>query len=229
MNVLPDYYSMLLSANRLKRVYEIAPFRIREYLEAEIEHVLRHIHPGDHVLELGCGYGRVLPFLAKKAGFVAGIDTSFSSLQLGLQLFPGLPGLQFLQMNAIRLAFGSRVFDCIICIQNGISAFHVDQRTLMEESFRVAKPGGIILFSSYAERFWEDRLAWFRLQAQYGLVGPIDELQTRDGVIACRDGFTSTTVTPEQFRLLTHGLDVQTHIVEVDGSSLFCEMTRKGE
>ncbi len=38
-----DYYSQRLSARRLKRVYDIAPLRVQQYLEAEIGHVLKHV------------------------------------------------------------------------------------------------------------------------------------------------------------------------------------------
>jgi hypothetical protein len=47
-----------LSGVRLQRCYKIAPPRVQQYLEAEVAFVLSHLHPGDEVLELGCGYGR---------------------------------------------------------------------------------------------------------------------------------------------------------------------------
>jgi hypothetical protein len=31
-----------------------------------------------------------------------------------------------------------------------------------------------MLFSTYCERFWEERLKWFEIQAQHGLIGEID-------------------------------------------------------
>ena len=77
------YYSDKLSAERLQRVYEIAPPRIRQYFKAEINHVVQRISPGDIVLDLGCGFGRIIPDLINKAGLVIGIDTSLPSLKLG--------------------------------------------------------------------------------------------------------------------------------------------------
>ena len=221
------YYNDKLSAERLKYCYEIAPPRVCQYLEAEENHVLEKIRPGDMVLELGCGYGRILPQLAQKAGWVIGIDTSLASLQLAREMLGGISNCHLLCMDAVQLAFRDRVFDCVVCIQNGISAFHVNQQDLIRESLRVTKPGGIVLFSSYSDRFWEDRLHWFQLQSEAGLVGEIDHEKTGDGVIVCKDGFTATAVRPHQFRSLTAGLDVETWIVEVDESSLFCEITRR--
>jgi 2-polyprenyl-6-hydroxyphenyl methylase/3-demethylubiquinone-9 3-methyltransferase len=127
-------------------------------------------------------------------------------------------------MDGAALGFVDGVFDVVLCIQNGLSAFKVDQRTLVGECLRVARCGGLVLLSTYAERFWADRLAWFRLQAEHGLLGEIDEDRTRDGMIVCKDGFTATTVTPGRFRALADGLGVRARIDEVDGSSLFCEI-----
>ena len=217
------YYDDHLCAHRLKRCYEIAPPRVQQYLEAEIEHVLRHVRSTDSVLELGCGYGRVLAPLARRARVVIGIDTSLASLHLaGHEIESGRCHL--ICMDASRLGFADGTFDCVICIQNGTSAFHVDQRVLIRESVRVTKPGGIALFSSYAARFWDHRLEWFRMQVAEGLLGEIDYEKTGDGVIVCKDGFTATTLGPDEFRDLTSDLDAQVGIEEVDGSSLFCEI-----
>ena len=222
------YYSGRLSAERLRRCYEIAPPRIRQYLEAEINHVLQKIRPGDIVLELGCGYGRVMRLLCRKAGSVIGIDTSFSSLLLANQMLRNLPNTLLVQMDAVSLSFCDRTFDLVVCIQNGISAFHVDQEELIREAVRVIRKGGLILFSSYSGSFWRSRLEWFQLQSEAGLLGEIDYEQTGDGIIVCKDGFTASTVETDQFLSLTSGVNADTKIVEVDGSSLFCEIIPRG-
>jgi len=220
-----DYYRDKLSAQRLKRAYEIAPPRIQQYLKAEMDYVLQKISTADIVLELGCGYGRIIPQIARKVGWVIGIDTSYASLFLGQEMLGDISNCLLLQMNAIHLAFRNHVFDSVICIQNGISAFHVKHRDLIRESIRVTKSGGTVLFSTYSDKLWEDRLEWFHLQSENGLLGEIDLEKTRDGVIVCKDGFTATTVRPDQFQSLTQQFDLDTRIVEVDESSLFCEIT----
>ncbi|KPK68397.1 hypothetical protein AMJ87_11975 [candidate division WOR_3 bacterium SM23_60] len=222
---MSGYYSTTLAGQRLKQCYDIAPPRVQQYLKAEIQHVLQHMHTGDIVLELGCGYGRILPRLAQKAGQIIGIDTSSDSLSFGQETLRAVSNCYLLTMDAMNLGFRKHTFDCVVCIQNGISAFHVDQRGLIHENIRVTKPGGIVLYSSYSEKFWESRLQWFQLQSEAGLLGEIDVEKTGNGVIVCTDGFTATTVTPSQFRSLIAGLNVDVNIVEVDDSSLFCEIT----
>jgi len=220
-----EYYKDKLSAKQLKQCYEIAPPRVQRYLEAEVNHVMQKIHPEDIVLELGCGYGRILPQLAQKAKWVIGIDTSLGSLLLAQEMLHGISNYFLLNMDAVQLAICDQVFDRVVCIQNGISAFHVNQQDLLRESIRVTKPGGTVLFSSYSDKFWKDRLKWFQLQSETELLGEIDHEKTRNGVIVCKDGFTATTVRPHQFISLTEEFNVDTQIVEVDESSLFYEIT----
>jgi len=221
---MDDYYSRTLSAERLEMCYTIAPPRVQRYLEAEIGFVCERIRPSDRVLDLGCGYGRVTLRLLAAAETVVGIDTSPKNLALARRRFRVVPDCYFLRMNAAALSFRDRQFDVVVCIQNGISAFTVDQRTLLREAVRVTRPGGTVLFSSYSPRFWQDRLEWFEIQADHGLIGEIDGQATGDGVIVCKDGFRATTVGPDEYLSLISDLDVTPRITEVDKSSIFCEI-----
>jgi 2-polyprenyl-6-hydroxyphenyl methylase/3-demethylubiquinone-9 3-methyltransferase len=222
---MAGYYAERLSAERLRRCYEIATPRVRRYLESEILHALQWIRPGDRVLELGCGYGRLFPLLLEKAGGVTGIDNSMDNLRFGRGLLGPDPRIRWYGMDAAHLAFADGTFDRVLCLQNGISAFHTDPRRLIREAVRVTAPGGMALFSSYAASFWEDRLEWFRLQSREGLLGVIDEERTGKGIIVCRDGFRATTIGPDEFRVLTDDLQASVRILEVDGSSVFCEVS----
>lgn len=222
------YYSDMLSGARLRECYEIAPARVRRYLEAEIRHVLERIGPGDDVLELGCGYGRVAFELGRAGGRVVGIDTSCESLGLARDLASGDSVCEFLEMDALDLEFPDGEFDVVVCIQNGISAFGVDQVRLLREAVRVTRPGGRVMFSSYSKRFWPHRIQWFELQADRGLVGEIDYAATGDGVIACKDGFRSGTMSPAAFRALCARVGLKPAVTEVDGSSVFCELVVPG-
>jgi len=224
---MSGYYAEKLSAERLKHCYEIAPPRVKQYLEAEIEYVLNKLKATDRVLELGCGYGRVLQRLLGKSEKIVGIDTSYASLLMAREFIRNISSCDLVEMDAAELGFRKNSFDAVVCIQNGISAFAVNQRKLFEESVRVIRPGGTAFFSSYSKHFWKARLDWFRLQAKQGLIGEIDEAATGKGVIVCKDGFKASTVGPDDFAALTSGLPVLSKITEVDRSSLFCEIRVK--
>jgi len=219
---MKSYYSSNLSGWRLKQCYDLAPPRVQKYLKAETAFVLDHISSAGRTLDLGCGYGRIIPDLLRKSRNVVGVDISRPNLEFAVRCLQGREHFQLLVMDAARLGFPSGLFSNVVCIQNGISAFKVDPGRLINEALRVCRRNGIVLFSTYADSFWEDRLDWFRIQAQHGLLGEIDEKRTRRGLIICRDGFRATTFSADDFTQLTRGLDAEVKITEVDGSSLFC-------
>ena len=229
------YYADNLCGERLKACYAIAPPRVKQYLAAEIRFVLSRILPGDEVLELGCGYGRVTLELAGSAARTVGIDTSEESLELARELARGLPVArsgrgpvcEFLLMDAADLRMPADSFDLVVCVQNGISAFGVDPGLLLDQALRVTRPGGRILLSSYAEEFWPHRLDWFEEQARTGLLGEIDYRRTGDGVIACGGGFRAGTLDEKAFSELCARRSLNPELVEVDRSSLFCCLTVK--
>ena len=200
--VMRNYYDENLAAERLRTCYDLAPPRVKAYLEAEIEFVLQKTSPSMVVLELGCGYGRVLRRLIPQVRAAVGVDTSFPSLRMALGFLERTESLHLAQMDASQLGFRNRAFDLTICIQNGISAFGVDQERLFAEAVRVTRSEGTVLFSSYSDGFWADRLKWFEIQSAHGLIGTIDHQATGNGVIVCKDGFRATTVDAARFKSL---------------------------
>lgn len=217
------YYAANLSGERLRRCYEIAPPRVKRYLRSEIEYVRGRLGPGDRVLELGCGYGRVALELARAAGSVVGIDTSRESLLMAGRLAQHEARCAFVEMDATDLRFDDREFDFVVCVQNGICAFGVDPVRLVTEALRVTRAGGSALFSTYSERFWAERLRWFEAQAAAGLLGAIDYQQTGGGTIVCVDGFRAGALTPDDLLDLGHTIGIEPRITEVDASSVFAE------
>jgi len=222
---MQNYYAEHLAAERLRTCYDLAPPRVEAYLEAEVDFVLQKTSSSMIVLELGCGYGRVLRRLIPQVRSAVGVDTSFPSLRMARGFLGRTDSLHLAQMDAVHLGFRDRTFDMTICIQNGISAFGTDQERLFAEAVRVTRSGGAALFSSYADAFWADRLQWFEIQSAHGLIGTIDYQATGNGTIVCRDGFRATTVNAAGFRRLAGALGLAPNIVEVDCSSLFCDVT----
>ncbi len=221
---MKNYYSDSLNTGNLQKCYDVAPERVKQFLEAEITFVLNKINPSDVVLDLGCGYGRVAVRLLEKAKKVTGIDISEDNIRLAGEFAGNNENCEFYTMDAADLKFDNDSFDKVICVQNGISAFKIDPVVLIAESIRVTKKGGTLLFSSYSEKFWDHRLEWFQIQAEQGLIGEIDYGQTKEGVIICKDGSKATTFSEQKFLELASGFDVTTTIHTVDNSSVFCEM-----
>ena len=99
--------------------------------------------------------------------------------------------------------------------------FRVEPAHLVGEALRVTRPGGVALFSTYAESFWPSRLEWFEAQAGEGLIGELDREATGNGTIVCTDGLRLEAMSPSQLRALGPALGIVPEITEVDGSSVF--------
>ncbi len=223
---MAGYYASKLSAESLRHCYEIAPPRVQQYLRAEVEFVSSRLPSDAIVLDLGCGYGRTMIHFAAAAAFVVGIDTSRPSLREAHELLGAAPNCLLARMDASRIEFVDGSFDVVVCIQNGLSAFHVDREKVVGEALRVTRPGGTAYFSTYSDRFWEHRLEWFELQASAGLIGPLDRERTGNGRIVCTDGFEAETVRPAEIRSLVAQAAAELEVVEVDESSIFYVLSK---
>ncbi len=219
------YYARGLGGERLDRVYAVAGPRVRRYLAAEIDFLAQALRPGDRLLELGCGCGRVLAPLAAKCAGAWGVDNAVDSLEAAARRHPHL---RLAAMDAAALSFRPGSFDVVVGVQNFVSACKVPPLRVLGEARRVVRPGGRIFLSSYAEAFWPHRLDWFRRQAAEGLIGPIDPAATGDGVIVCTDGFRATTFGPEDFEALAAAAGTEARLTVVDDSSVFCEFPVPG-
>jgi len=108
---------------------------------------------GDHVLDVGCGPGRLTRFLAKRvapSGSADGIDASPQMIKRATAKArkQGVPA-SFQVAYAQDLPFADNTFDAVACI---LVLHHVaadDQLAAAEEMHRVLKPGGRLLIAEF--------------------------------------------------------------------------------
>lgn len=218
---MTNYYAETLNAAKLCKAYQTGIERVVRYLDKEIEFVQSQLSKDDVILELGAGYGRIMKQLAASAKFIYGIDISEDSVAFGQAYLSDFSNCKLSVADVYQFDSGTEKYDSVLCLQNGLSAIKGDVKELIDLSLRILKNNGKAYFSSYSEKFWEVRLAWFQEQADKGLVGEIDYVKTGDGKIVCIDGFTASTFSAEDLKNLGMASGCNFIIQEIDDSSLF--------
>jgi glycosyltransferase involved in cell wall biosynthesis/ubiquinone/menaquinone biosynthesis C-methylase UbiE len=118
-------------------------------------------HSGKTLLEIGGGMGTDLAQFASHGSHVTDADLSLGHLNLAKENFAhrGLHG-EFLQEDAEALTFDDNTFDVVY--SNGVLHHTPNTRRVVEEVFRVLKPGGRVIVMVYAEdslHYWRN-LVW---------------------------------------------------------------------
>ncbi|MBR1214312.1 class I SAM-dependent methyltransferase [Bradyrhizobium sp. JYMT SZCCT0180] len=110
---------------------------------------------GLRVLDIGCGNGYVLYQYARHGASVAGVDLTKTAVELSRKRFElgGLKG-EFLQVDGNKLPFPDGHFD-IVCSM-GVLHHVSDPRPMVEEIFRVLRPGGRLIVMLYYRHSWKN-------------------------------------------------------------------------
>jgi SAM-dependent methyltransferase len=125
---------------------------IGRYLRAQVHAHLDHdFHPGDHVLELGCGTGEDALYLANRGIRVTATDVSESMLTITRSKTAANPLIQVHQLDLRNLPSGNwrlATGDFFTGIFSDFGPLNCldDWRPLAEWLSKQVKPGGIVAF-----------------------------------------------------------------------------------
>jgi len=111
------------------------------------------LQPGWSVLDVASGLGPVARLAAEAvgpAGRVVASDISGPMLALAAArpTPPGWAGIEYLQAPAASIDAGDDTFDAVLC-QHGLQ-FFPDREASVDQMRRVARPGGLVLVSTWA-------------------------------------------------------------------------------
>ena len=104
--------------------------------------IMRAVSYRSHILELACGTGILSSMLAEKGKSVTGIDLTFEYL---VTLKRKLK-MHIVQGTAEVLPYRDESFDAMI---SSYLAKYVDVRKVIDECWRVLRPGGIVVFHDF--------------------------------------------------------------------------------
>ena len=137
----------------------------RETPDEAVEVLIAHLaatlalRPGQHVCDIGCGYGATAEWLAEHHGVhVTGVTLSAAQFRQAERR--GSPLLRFLRQDWLRNTFEDGVFDHVFAIES--SEHMPDKQRFFDEAYRTLRQGGRLAIYAWLAhdnaRPWEERL-----------------------------------------------------------------------
>ncbi len=154
-----------------------------------------NIKAGDHILDIGCGTGRLAEYISKiigARGRVYGIDPAEYRIQIAQQKIKDniQPNVFFeVGIGEDLSCFTDNSFDKVV--MNLVFGWIADKRTTLAEVYKVLKPDGLLGITTSSR----------------GLPGPLnvitDELLKREPYASCAKAVPDNSITTDElFRLL---------------------------
>ncbi len=122
---------------------ELVRFVGRNFFAAEDRSAVRF-------LEIGCGPGANLVFLAQEGFSATGLDGSKIALEQAAARLKDLRlSAQLDQGDAMALPYAEAAFDCVIDVECAYANTFADSRRILSEAHRVLKPGGLLFSKAF--------------------------------------------------------------------------------
>ena len=140
----------------------------RDKFWEELSFLAEHAVPDDHVLDIGCGNGRLAPLILERHATYTGVDNSAGLITEAKRLNPHIT---FMEGDALALPFADDMFDIAYSFA---VLHHIPSQELREqfvkEAARVLHPGGTLIVSVWDlwSRKFIDKLI---LHAFLGIIG----------------------------------------------------------
>jgi tocopherol O-methyltransferase len=133
-----------------------------EAVEVLISHMAGalDLQAGQHVCDVGCGYGATAAWLAAHHGVrVTGLTLSGAQVERASQRSAGSALLTFVQQDWLANTFENGAFDRVISIES--SEHMPDKQRFFDEAYRTLRPGGRLAIYAWLARDgarpWEER------------------------------------------------------------------------
>ena len=108
------------------------------------------LQPGDRVLELGCGVGRIGREIAPRVAHWEGTDISSNMIEVARERLAQLSNVGFTELTRSSLQpLADASFDKAYCVAVFIHMDKEDFFLYLQEMARVLKPGGLIYFDTW--------------------------------------------------------------------------------
>lgn len=168
------------------KIIEKSPRLIQEFLDGEIKFLKKYIQPNEIILDVGCGYGRLLKLLSKNAKRVVGIDFSESLLEHTKQNLAGKDNVELYLMRAERMDFDDERFDYVLCLYSTFGNMPGIELDVLKEMKRVCKKGGEIIISVFSENAKEVQIENYKRAGLTNIRDDREAIHTEEGLYSRR-------------------------------------------
>lgn len=150
------------------------------------------------ILEVGCGVGIDLARFAKGGAKVSGIDLAEKSIELARQHFSqqNLAG-RLKRGDGEKLTFEDNSFDCVYA--HGVIQYTANDQQMVNEIFRVLKPGGQAIMMVYNRLSWLNFLSKMLKVKMEHTDAPVLKKYSKKEFLALLSNFSDITLIPERF------------------------------
>lgn len=180
-NPCGSHYVKDAELHTLEWFLEAERYRYNEYAPWMHDTMEFSKHAGEQVLEIGGGMGTDLCQFARHGACTTDIDLSAGHLALARENFRlrGLDG-KFVHHDAERLPFPDNTFDLVY--SNGVIHHTPNTATVVEDIYRVLKPGGKTIIMVYAENslhYWRNLVYDLGLKQDLLATNSVGEIMSR--------------------------------------------------
>ena len=159
---------------------------VRDFFYGDIECIKRFVKPGRNVLEVGCGYGRLLFPLSEKSSKVVGIDFSKKELSQAKRNFRKIKNVKFYYMNATKIHFGKLKFDYVLLMNNALGNMPGIEKKVIGQMIKAAKNGGRIFIRVFSEKAKTAQLKNYKKLGMKGIINLGNAYKTKEGFYSRR-------------------------------------------
>lgn len=160
-----DFFSRTEQSEFITRVYLETPAVIQNFFRQESQMLQKTLSGAGRVLEVGCGFGRVLEWVPEGVRYT-GVDIARHNVT---EAKARNPRGDWICGDATALSFGDQVFDAVFCIQNTLGNMEGIETRVMAEMRRVCRKKGKVILSVYAEDSFETRRIWYDRLVDIGI------------------------------------------------------------
>jgi ubiquinone/menaquinone biosynthesis C-methylase UbiE len=190
------------------------PPKIKDYLRKEAAYLSRVIKNNSTVLDVGCGFGRHMEFLAPNVRKIIGIDHNSYMINKAKKIIHRYTNTEALIANAINLPFRDNEFDYVICMLNTFGDWGNLKVQILREMRRVSN--GKIIISVWSDSSLEERVKAYKRAS-------VEIEDVRGNTILLKNSHTSEAFKKEQLVEIFNSAYLNPLIIPLSGIAYLLE------